>query len=150
MPQSLAHIIIHLVFSTRQRIPMLVQPVRTKAHAYLATLSRELNCECYRVGGVEDHVHMALRLHRTVPVADLVEHVKSRSSYWLKQQGPGLEHFSWQKGYSAFSVYFREVDRLLWYIDNQEQHHRKQGFQDEYRGLLTEHGIEFDERYVWD
>lgn len=68
MPQSLAHIIIHLVFSTRQRIPMLVQPVRTKAHAYLATLSRELNCECYRVGGVEDHVHMALRLHRTVPV----------------------------------------------------------------------------------
>ena len=150
MPQSLAHVIIHLVFSTKNRHPWLIKPVRERSHTYLATLARDLNCECYRAGGVEDHVHMAIRLHRTVTIADLVEHVKSRSSYWLKEQDPSLENFSWQKGYTTFSAYYKEVDKLLNYIDGQEEHHRARNFQDEYRGLLTENGIEYDERYMWD
>ncbi|HEY0976937.1 MAG TPA: IS200/IS605 family transposase [Flavobacteriales bacterium] len=150
MPQSLAHVIIHLVFGTKNRRPVLVQPYRASVHAYLATLSRELQCECYRVGGVEDHVHMAIRLHRTVAIADLVEHVKARSSYWLKQQDPSFKDFSWQKGYAVFSAFYPDADRLIAYIDNQEEHHRKGSFEEEYRALLIESGLEFDERYMWD
>jgi len=150
MPQSLSHLIIHIVFGTKHREPLLGKPMREKVHAYLATLAREKDCECYRVGGVEDHVHLAIRLSRTITVAELVEHIKVRSSYWIKQQEPDLAKFSWQKGYAVFSVYYREIDRLLRYIDGQEEHHRKASFQEEYRALLVENGIEFDERYVWD
>jgi putative transposase len=150
MPQSLGHIIVHVVFSTKHRHPWLKKPIRERAHAYLATLARETGCECYRVGGVEDHVHLAIRLSRTVSAADLLEHIKSRSSYWLKQQDPALKDFMWQGGYAIFSAYYRDVQRLIDYIDNQEEHHRKKGFQDEFRELLIENGIEFDERYVWD
>ena len=150
MPQSLSHIIVHIVFSTKHREPLLTKPFRERAHAYLATLTREKECECYRVGGVEDHVHLAIRLSRTIAVADLVEHIKARSSYWIKQQDPSLALFSWQKGYAAFSVYYREVERLLSYIEGQEEHHHGKNFQEEYRALLIENGVEFDERYMWD
>jgi|JI6StandDraft_1071083.scaffolds.fasta_scaffold12648_2 putative transposase len=151
MPQSLSQVIIHLVFSTKHRQPWLKAPFKQPLHAYIASTVRELErCECYRVGGVEDHVHLAIRLSRTITIADLVQKVKTSSSRWVKEQDRTLEHFAWQNGYAAFSVYYREMHRLLAYIDGQEEHHRKRTFQDEYRGLMTENGIEFDERYVWD
>ena len=106
-------------------------------------------CECYRVGGVEDHVHLAIRLSRTITIADLVQKVKTSSSRWIKEQDRALEHFAWQKGYASISAYYPDLHQLLAYIDGQEEHHRKATFQDEYRGFMTEHGIEFDERYVW-
>jgi REP element-mobilizing transposase RayT len=150
MPQSLSNVIIHIVFSTKYRTPWLVKPVREHAHAYIASIVRDMGCECYRAGGVADHIHIAVRLSRTITIAQLVEEVKTGSSKWMKTQGAELKDFTWQRGYSAFSVYFREVDRLLAYIDGQEEHHRKRTFQDEYRDLLTEHGVAFDEGYVWD
>jgi len=150
MPQSLSNVIIHIVFSTKYRTPWLVKPVRERAHAYLASIVRDVGSECYRAGGVEDHVHLAVRLSRTMTIAQLVEEVKTGSSKWMKTQGDDFKDFSWQRGYSAFSVYYREIDRLLAYIDGQEEHHRKRTFQEEYRDLLAEHGVEFDERYVWD
>jgi REP element-mobilizing transposase RayT len=150
MPQSLSHVIIHIVFSTKFRTPWLVKPVRERAHAYIAAIVRDMGCDCYRAGGVADHVHLAVRLSRTITIAQLVEELKTGSSKWMKTQGDDLKEFTWQRGYSAFSVYYREVDRLLAYIDGQEEHHRQRSFQDEYRDLLVEHGIDFDERYVWD
>ena len=150
MPQSLSNVIIHIVFSTKYRTPWLVKPVRERAHAYLASIARDVDCECYRAGGVEDHVHLAVRLSRTITIAQLVEAVKTGTSKWMKTQGEEFKDFAWQRGYSAFSVYFREVDRLLNYIDGQQEHHRKRSFQEEYRELLREHQIDFDERYVWD
>ena len=109
-----------------------------------------MGCECYRAGGVADHIHIAVRLSRTITIAQLVEEVKTGSSKWMKTQGAELKDFTWQRGYSSFSVYFREVDRLLAYIDGQEEHHRQRTFQEEYCELLVEHGVDFDERYVWD
>jgi len=150
MPQSLSHVIIHLVWSTKHRERNLTPEVRPALHAYLATVARNMDCPCYRVNGVEDHFHLAVRLSRTVAQAALVEELKTSSSKWLKTQAPHLVEFTWQRGYAAFSVYYKEVERLLAYIDGQEEHHRKVGFQDEYRTLLKEHDIEFDERYVWD
>ncbi|MDX9751231.1 MAG: transposase [Flavobacteriales bacterium] len=151
MPQSLSHVILHVVFSTKNRHPWLGTPVRSKLHAYMAGTVRELErCECYRVGGVEDHVHLAIRLARTITIADLVQHVKTSSSRWIKEQDTALIPFAWQKGYASLSISYPDLPRLLAFIDGQEGHHRKVTFQDEYRGFLIEHGIEFDERYVWD
>ena len=151
MPQSLSQVIIHIVFSTKSRHPWLKASVRSRLHAYMAATIRELErSECYRVGGVEDHVHLAVRLARTITIADLVQHVKTSSSVWIKTQDAALMAFAWQKGYASFSASYKGLPGLLAYIDGQEEHHHKMTFQDEYRGFLNESGVEFDERYVWD
>ena len=151
MPQSLSQVLVHLVFSTKNRQPWLKEPTIQPLHAYMAGTVRELErCECYRVGGVEDHVHLAIRLSRTITIADLVQKVKTGSSRWIKEQYKALEHFAWQQGYASISANYTDLDNLLAYIDKQKVHHRKVTFQDEYRTILNEHGIEFDERYVWD
>src|SRR3990172_2293842 len=103
MPQSLSFLLIHVVFSTKDRAPMLGVTIRPALHAYLATVARNVDCECYRVGGVADHVHLAVRFSRTITVANLVEELKTSSSKWLKTQSPDLAGFSWQRGYGAFS-----------------------------------------------
>lgn len=151
MPQSLSQVVLHVVFSTKNRHPWIKPFVREQLFAYMAGTVRELKqCECYRVGGVEDHVHLAIRLSRTITIADLVQHLKTSSSKWMKMQDGTLEQFAWQKGYASISAYPPHLQRLLDYIDAQEAHHRGISFQDEHRELLTEQGIEFDERYVWD
>ncbi len=150
MPQSLSNILIHLIWSTHDRRPWLDSITREKTHAFLAGAVRQRDCEAYRVGGPADHVHLAIRLSRTLSVADLVKEAKAASSKWLKTQGPEFADFSWQLGYGAFSVGMSQKESLLLYIDNQEEHHRTRSFQDEYRDFLNKYGITLDERYVWD
>lgn len=112
MPQSLSFLLVHVVFSTKGRAPVLDLSVRVALHAYLAGVVRQSGCECYRAGGVDDHVHLAIRLARTVTTAKLVEELKTSSSVWLKSQSPALAAFAWQRGYGAFSVGPRELDGL--------------------------------------
>jgi len=150
MPQSLSYLLTHLVFSTKDRAPVLDAAVRPALHAYLATVARNADCECYRAGGVADHVHLAVRIARTVTVANLVEELKTSSSKWLKTQAPALSAFAWQRGYGAFSVGPADRVALVKYIEHQEEHHRTRTFQEEYRAFLKKYGIEHDERYVWD
>src|ERR1700678_4419913 len=104
MPQSLSLVIVHIIFSTKDRKPLLDLPVRHDLHAYLATVARNADCECYCAGGVADHVHLAIRLGRTVTIAKLVGELKTSSSKWLKTQSPALKGFAWQNGYGVFSV----------------------------------------------
>jgi REP element-mobilizing transposase RayT len=94
MPQSLSFLLIHIVFSTKDRAPLLNPEMRPKLHAYLATVARNSGCECYCVGGVADHVHLAIRLSRTNAVAGLIEELKTSSSKWLKTQSPALSGFA--------------------------------------------------------
>jgi REP element-mobilizing transposase RayT len=150
MPQSLSLNLVHLVFSTKDRMPLITPDVLPQLHAYLATVARHGDGECYRVGGVADHVHFALRLSRTMALADLVSELKTSSTKWLKEQSPGLSKFSWQRGYGAFSIGPKDLETVLAYIDGQAEHHRTKTFQDEYRGFLRHYGVEFEERYVWD
>jgi REP element-mobilizing transposase RayT len=150
MPQSLSYLLTHIVFSTKDRAPVLDATVRPSLHAYLATVARNLDCESFRVGGVADHVHLAVRLSRTITMAQLIEELKTSSSKWLKTQSPALAAFAWQRGYGAFSVGPSDLNALLRYIDTQEEHHRTHTFQEEYRAFLTKYGIECDERYAWD
>jgi REP element-mobilizing transposase RayT len=119
-------------------------------HAYLATVARNTKSECYRVGGTRDHVHLAVRIARTISIAGLVEELKTSSSKWLKAQQPELCRFAWQRGYGTFSVGRNEFEDLIAYIGHQEDHHKMRTFQEEYRAFLEEYGVPYDERYVWD
>ena len=150
MPQSLSQVIVHIVFSTKERRPWLDLKIRPRMHAYLATVCRDCGCEAYRVGGAADHVHLAARLARTISQAELLEEVKKTSSAWIKRQGDQYGGFFWQGGYGDFSIGWSQLNELIRYIDRQEQHHRTQTFQQEYRDLLRKYRVEFDERYVWD
>ena len=150
MPQSLGRVIIHFVFSTKNREPWLDAEARPRVHAYLATICRDLGGEAFRVGGVADHVHILTTLPRTLSQADMVEALKKTSSKWIKGVAPKFGNFYWQRGYGAFSVSPSQLEAVLEYIGTQEEHHRNRSFQEEYREFLHKHGIEFDERYVWD
>jgi len=150
MPQSLSLVVIHVIFSTKDRGGLLDTETRPKLHAYLATVARNAGCECYRAGGVADHVHLAIRLSRTITIADLVENLKTASSKWLKTQSTDLAGFSWQRGYGCLSVGPADLNSLCTYIDQQEQHHRSRTFQEEFRMFLKKYGVEYDEAYVWD
>lgn len=150
MPQSLAYLLTHIVFSTKDRAPWIEDSVRPALQTYLATFARNADCQCFRVGGVADHVHIAVRLSPAITMEDLIEELKTSSSKWIKTQSPALDSFAWQRGYGAFSVGARELNALLVYIDEQEEHHRIRTCQDEYRAVLMRHGIEYDERYAWD
>ncbi|MBN1516565.1 IS200/IS605 family transposase [Candidatus Sumerlaeota bacterium] len=150
MPQSLSLVIVHLIFSTKDRKPFLDATIRESTHAYLASVARNAGCECYRVDGVEDHVHFAIRLSRTITIADLVEKLKTASSKWIKTQGGHLSEFAWQRGYGCFSIGPNDLAALMNYIDRQQEHHEKRTFQDEFRMFLKKYGVEYDEAYVWD
>ena len=150
MAQSLARILLHLVFSTKNREPWLDAKLRPRVFAYLAEVGREMGCEVYRVGGTADHVHMAMQLPRTLAAADFVKKVKATSSVWIKATGEHHAGFSWQAGYGAFSLGASQLADLTIYIDQQEEHHRIKGFQEEYRNFLKKYGVEYDERYVWE
>ena len=151
MSQSLAQIYVHLVFSTKNRAPFLQnRTTRDEMHKYLGGTSNKLDCPVICVGGVADHVHILCRLGKTMSVANLVKELKRESSQWAKTKGPELADFFWQNGYAAFSISPGHVEALREYIANQEEHHRKESFQDELRRLLTKYGLEWDERYIWD
>ena len=151
MPQSLSAVYLHLVFSTKDRQPFLRdQAVREMLHAHLGTVSRRLDCPPVLVGGVEDHVHLLARFGRTITQGDWVKELKRVSNLWMKERGSEYRDFEWQRGYADFSVSASKLDEVKRYIAKQPDHHRKIGFQDELRALLRRHGIEWDERYVWD
>lgn len=150
MAQSLSKILLHLVFSTKNRESWISPDVRPALHAYLAGAVRALNAEAYRVGGVADHVHIACTLPRTLPVSKLLEEIKKSSSAWIKQQAPTCRGFVWQAGYGAFSLGQSQLDALIAYIDRQEEHHRKRTFKEEFVEFLNRYGVDYDERYVWD
>ena len=150
MPQSLSRILIHLVFSTKNRERVLTSSVRTELHPYLAGTLDNIECPSLQVGGMEDHVHLFFGLSRTRTIADVVEMVKTSSSKWIKTKAAEFVEFHWQSGYSAFSVSQSDADTVVAYIRNQTQHHQKMTFQEEYRRLLERYQVAFDEKYVWD
>jgi REP element-mobilizing transposase RayT len=148
MPQTLSFNLVHIIFSTKHRAPLINDHVSAALHAYLAGTARKLDCECFRVGGVADHVHLAVRLASTRAAAKFVSEIKTGSSIWMKEQG--VREFAWQRGYALFSVGPADLGALVRYIDGQTMHHRKRSFQDEMRAFFEKYHIAFDERYVWD
>jgi REP element-mobilizing transposase RayT len=151
MPQSLANILVHTIFSTKDRQPLLRDlALREELHRYLGGILENLACPPIIVGGVEDHVHLLSGLSRTCEPAAMVKELKRGSSIWLKTKSPEMHDFAWQSGYGIFSIGFSQIETARSYIAGQEEHHRTVSFQDELRQLLRREGLKFDERYVWD
>ena len=152
MPQSLAKVIVHIVYSTKNREPWLEdKTTRSELFAYNASiLSSSMDCPVILIDGVEDHIHILCLLSRKYPIMDVIKKSKTETSKWLKRQGPELRNFQWQAGYGIFSVSESRVKATKRYIARQEEHHKRFSFQDELRELCKRHGVSMDERYVWE
>jgi putative transposase len=148
MPSTHLSLHYHLVFSTKDRRPLIVETWRDRLHAYLGGMVRTLGGVPLEVGGTEDHVHLLVRLRATHRLADVLRDIKGESSRWVHET-VAAPLFSWQEGYGAFTVGPSETERIRRYIANQEAHHRGRSFEEEFLELLREHGVEYDERYLW-
>lgn len=150
MGQSLVKNYIHLIFSTKQRVPLIHQSVEDELYSYIGGICKEMECSPIKIGGYTDHVHILCLLSKKIALMNLLEEVKSHSSKWMKTKGIDLKNFYWQNGYGAFSVNPSETEKVIAYIENQKEHHRKKTFQEEYRTFLKKYKVEYDEKYLWD
>jgi putative transposase len=150
VPQSLSSLLVHLVFSTKDREPMIHDEIRDELHAYIGGIVADCSGILLCAGSVEDHIHLLVSLPRTMTPADLVKEIKIGSSKWIKARDTRLAAFHWQGGYGMFSIGASQRLDVERYLSNQREHHRVTTFQQEYRKLLTRYGVEWDERYVWD
>jgi putative transposase len=150
MPQSLANVLVHLVFSTKHREPTISLSLIERLDPYMAGIASNFKCPAIRIGGVEDHTHGLFVLHPTVSIAELVGTLKSNSSRWVHETFSEHALFGWQAGYGVFSVSASARDAVVRYIENQPIHHANRSFQDEFLMLLDRHGLSHDPRYVWD
>ena len=139
----------HLVFSTKNRQNWIGHERESRVWSYIGGIARENHMTAMRVGGTPDHVHVLTSIPKTMAVMEALQLLKGGSSRWVHETFPELVNFAWQDGYGAFTVGRSGIESVISYIQNQREHHRKKSFQEEYRELLDQHGIEFDERYVW-
>ena len=152
MPQSLAKVLVHIVYSTKGRRPWLQdEEICRQLYAYKATILRDnVDTPALIIGGVDDHIHALCLLSRKFAIKDVIEEAKTETSKWIKKQGPQYADFQWQSGYGIFSVSESNAEQVRQYIAHQTEHHKRMSFQYEFLAMCKRHGIEIDERYVWD
>jgi putative transposase len=150
MPQSLAKVYLHLIFSTKNRERVLNDEVRSDLHAYMGGILNQLGCTPVEINSEPDHVHLLFLQSRTEAISNVVAQLKKSSNDWLRTRGAGYAEFYWQGGYGVFSVSQSAVDEVREYIRHQREHHKRQSFQDEFRAFLRRYQMECDERYVWE
>ncbi len=150
MPQSLVYNYVHITFSTKDRYPFIDKNISKELYAYLAGICKNKECKPIIVGGHKDHIHILCLVSQKIALMNLIEQIKSHSSKWIKTKAKQYQNFYWQKGYGAFSVNPTEVETVEEYIKNQEKHHKKMSFKDEYRAFLKKYKIDYNEKYVWD
>jgi REP element-mobilizing transposase RayT len=145
MAHTYTNLLIHALFSTKDRQPLLRAEVRSDLYAYMGGIIVNLRGKPVLINGTKDHVHLLFVLPATLALSDLMEKLKANSSKWAKERVRG---FTWQTGYTAFGVSQSKVGEVTAYISRQEEHHRKRTYQEEVVALLKKHGIDFDSRYV--
>lgn len=150
MSHSFVNQLLHCVFSTKERRPMINSELETRLFPYMGGIARENKMKLMTVGGMPDHVHLLLSLPSTLSVAKAMQFIKGGSSKWVHDEFPEHRLFEWQEGYGAFSIGVDGIERTVEYINNQAEHHRKRDFKSEFRAFLKKHGIEYDERYIFD
>jgi len=148
MASTLTNLLYHIVFSTKNREPVITSPIRTDFYKYIGGIVRGEGGKLLEIGGTPDHVHLVIRLKSAHSVANAVKIIKSKLSKWLNAQPKRPGRFEWQRGYAAFTVSASQLEKVRVYVRNQEQHHRRATFQEEFRALLDKHGVEYDERYL--
>ena len=149
MSHSFACLLTHAVFSTKDRAPLIGGECRERLWPYLGGIAREIGGKALIVGGTADHAHLLLSLPPTLCAADAMRDLKANSSKWIHETWPDRRDFAWQVGYAIFSVSESSREAVARYIAEQETHHQKMTFQEEFVALLKKHGVEYDERYIW-
>ena len=149
MGHTYTHLLTHIVFSTKSRIPYLKVGTRAPMFAYMAGIARGIGAIDVLVNGIEDHAHLFGRFPPKVALAEIVQKVKANSSKWAHDERLLPRSFGWQTGYAAFSVSRSKAAEVIQYIEDQEAHHKKMTFQGELIALFRKHGIEYDEQYIW-
>ncbi|MFO1459158.1 MAG: IS200/IS605 family transposase [Verrucomicrobiota bacterium] len=150
MPRTYTQLLSHIVFSTKERRPMLAPELGVRLFAYMGGIIRQLDGVSLLINGVADHVHILASLPATIAPSEFVGKLKANSSRWVHENFPEHRRFAWQLGYSAFSVSVSQKQGVLDYIAGQEEHHRKVPYQEELIAFLKKHEIEYDERYVFE
>jgi REP element-mobilizing transposase RayT len=150
MPQSLARLLVHVVYGTKHRQELLPAEPYVDLHKFIRGVLLEVKCHLVEMNNTADHVHVLFDLHRTEALSHVVMHMKSASSRWLKQQSTAFKSLTWQDGHGAFSLGESQREAAVQYVRDQQNHHRTRSFEDEFRELLHKYRIEYDERYVWD
>jgi len=150
MPGTYSQVLLHVVFSTKLRQPWITTEVAERLYSYLGGIVRVEKGIVYDLGGVADHVHIYMRWRPDASISDLLRAVKAGSSKWVHETFPNMGAFAWQEGYSVFSVSKSQEQAVKSYIEGQADHHKKEDFKSELPRLLRLHGIEFDERYVFE
>ena len=150
MPGTYSQILLHIVYSTKHRTPWITPEIAERLYPYIGGIIRAEKGTLFDIGGIEDHVHLYLRTKPDTKISDLMRTVKARSSKWVHETFPTLQDFAWQEGYSVFSVSKSQEDAVKKYIANQHEHHKKLDFKSELLRMLDSHGIEYDERFVFD
>ena len=151
MGQSLSQIYVHLIFSTKYRLPYITKNIKGQLNAYIIGILKEYDCPSIQTNGVEDHIHILFRLSKNIALAKIVEHVKKNSSKWMKQVEGGHKFFRWQIGYAAFSVSSSVVPIVSNYIAKQEEHHKKKNLKEEVEEFLEAYDVvEYDEKFFWE
>jgi REP element-mobilizing transposase RayT len=140
----------HLIFSTKNRDPLLLPDFSPRLFEYIGGILRDQKCPLLAAGGMPDHVHLLVGIHQQKAVCDIVRDIKSNSSHWIHETFPNLMGFAWQAGYGAFSVSYSNIGQVKKYIADQAEHHRVRSFKEEFIAFLERHGMEYDERYIWD
>ena len=149
MAQTLTSLLVHVIFSTKNREPYITPEIEPELFAYMGGILKNHECRLLDAGGTADHIHLLISQSKNASLSSLMKDVKKDSSSWIKTKGDSFRNFHWQDGYGAFSVGNSEVERLKNYVATQKEHHRKRSFQEELIMLLEECGIEYDERYLW-
>ncbi len=150
MSGTYSQLLLHVVFSTKARTPWISDDIAERLYRYIGGIVRAEKGVLYDIGGIEDHVHMYLRWRPDGSISDLMRTVKARSSKWLHAEFAALHDFAWQEGYSAFTVSKSQEDAVKKYIAGQAEHHKREDFKSELLRILRAHGVEFDEKYVFD
>lgn len=150
MPQSLAKLLVHVVFSTKNRAHLIVPEIEEKLFGYISGIVKNNDSRLILANGTTNHLHLLISLGKANSISSLVGDIKRNSSLWIKKQDSSFYNFYWQNGYGAFSVGLTQIEDVIVYIKNQKQHHRTNDFKTEFRGFLKKYDIEFDEKYVWD
>ena len=149
MANTYINILIHTVFSTKNRESWLSSLLRERLYPYMCGIARENGLKVLCIGGTDNHIHILLSLDLTTSIAKAIQFIKGGSSKWIHETFPELRLFSWQEGYGAFSIGISNVDETKKYIENQEKHHGKESFRDEYLKFLRKNNIDFNEKYLW-
>lgn len=150
MASTLTNLLYHIVFTTKKRQELIIPAISVELYPYIGGIIREEKGILFKIGGTLNHVHLLTRFSASVSVSEMMRRIKGASSKWVNERSMSSKYFAWQCGYGAFSVSESSVENVVNYIGNQEEHHKKSTFEEEFILLLQKHKISYDEKYIWD